>query len=71
MGYVPTIIDIENYIKELASITNIDINIIKTIVFYNFDRIKEGLVSFTDACNNIEDDLANQIIQPVSLAARR
>ncbi|MCX4249546.1 MAG: hypothetical protein OSJ65_07295 [Bacilli bacterium] len=58
MGNIPNLIDIESYCNELATISDINVNIIRFIVLRNFASVYSSQdIAFTDATNKIENEI--------------
>ena len=57
-GNIPNLIDIESYCNELATISDINVNIIRFIVLRNFASVYSSQdIAFTDATNKIENEI--------------
>lgn len=60
MGNIPNLIDIDSYCNELSTITEIDVEKIRTIVLASFAKIynpTSEAIDFTDATEEIESKI--------------
>lgn len=62
MEYIFTIFDKDNYINELVKITNIDKDIITSIVDTYLLAVLKGELSFQEASSNIETAIYNNLL---------